>query len=75
MAIWRGALYVAEWGQYLSERWGRKVVRVDPKTGRSRLFADGFEHPLAVAADGERALLVSDWGRGVVYRLSRTTAR
>lgn len=75
MAFLGGALYVAEWGQYLSERWGRKLVRVDPRTGRSRLFADGFEHPLAVAADGEQALLVSDWGRGVVYRLSRTGAR
>ena len=75
MAFLGGALYVAEWGQYLSERWGRKVVRVDPRTGRVTAFADGFEHPLAVAADGSRALLVSDWGRGVVYRLSRIGAR
>lgn len=75
MAFLGGALYVAEWGQYLSERWGRKLVRVDPRTGRSRLFADGFEHPLAVLAERDRALLVSDWGRGVVYRLSRTAAR
>ena len=71
IAFLGGWLYVAEWGQYLSNRWGRKVVRVDPQTGRVRAFADGFDHPLAVAADGASALLVADWGRGVVYRLAR----
>jgi glucose/arabinose dehydrogenase len=70
IAFWRGGLYVAEWGQYLSERWGRKVVRVDVRTGRSSTFADGFEHPLGLAAEpGGRALLAADWSRGVVYRL------
>jgi hypothetical protein len=45
-------------------------VRVDVRTGRSATFADGFEHPLGLAAEpGGRALLVGDWGRGVVYRL------
>jgi glucose/arabinose dehydrogenase len=70
MAIWRGALYVAEWGQYLSRRWGRKVVRVDLRTGRARDFADGFDHPLALAADRDGGLLVADWRRGLVYRIA-----
>ena len=70
LAFWRGRLFVAEWGQYLSERWGRKLVRVDVRTGRSTTFADGFEHPLGLAAEpGGAALLVGDWGRGVVYRI------
>jgi glucose/arabinose dehydrogenase len=70
IAFWRGGLFVAEWGQYLSERWGRKLVRVDVRTGRSSLFADGFEHPLGLAIEpGGRGLLAGDWGRGVVYRL------
>jgi glucose/arabinose dehydrogenase len=69
LAFLGGSLYVAEWGQYLSRQWGRKVVRVDPRTGRVRPFARGFDHPLALAADGD-ALLVADWGRGVVYRLA-----
>ena len=69
LAFWRGGLYVAEWGQYLSERWGRKVVRVDPRTGRAEAFADGFDHPLALAVDRSGALLVADWGRGVIYRI------
>jgi glucose/arabinose dehydrogenase len=70
LAFWRGRLYVAEWGQYASERWGRKVVAVDPRTGRSRLFADGFDHPLALAVEPEGGLLVADWGRGLLYRVA-----
>jgi glucose/arabinose dehydrogenase len=70
MAIWRGALYVAEWGQYLSEQFGRKVVRVDLRTGRARDFARGFDHPLAVAVDRQGGLLVADWGRGLIYRVA-----
>ncbi|HWN21352.1 MAG TPA: PQQ-dependent sugar dehydrogenase [Gaiellaceae bacterium] len=72
LAFWRGSLFVAEWGQYLSERWGRKLVRVDVRSGRSTTFADGFEHPLGLAVEPRGGgLLVGDWGRGVVYRLTK----
>jgi glucose/arabinose dehydrogenase len=75
MAFWRGALYVAEWGQYFEEQFGRKVVRVDVRTGRTRTFADGFEHPLAVIMDTHGdALLVADHGRGTIYRIVRTSS-
>lgn len=75
MAFWRGRLYVAEWGQYLSERFGRKVVQVNVATGRVTKFADGFEHPLAVAVDMRAdALLVADHGRGTIYRIARTAS-
>jgi glucose/arabinose dehydrogenase len=70
LAFWGGRLYVAEWGQYLSRRFGRKVVRVDPATGRTRVFATGFDHPLALAADPEGGLLVADWGRGTISRIT-----
>ena len=72
IAFWNGRLYVAEWGQYYSRRFGRKVVGVDPKTGRSRTFADGFEHPLALAVDPRLdALLVADWELGAIYAIRR----
>jgi glucose/arabinose dehydrogenase len=72
MAFWRGRLYVAEWGQYASRRFGRKVVAVDVRRGRARTFATGFVHPLAVIADRRgSALLVADHGAGTVYRLVR----
>jgi glucose/arabinose dehydrogenase len=70
---YRGDLFVALWGQYNSERHGRRVVRLDLlPDGRSRRvieFADGFDHPLALAVDRQGGLLVADWGRGVIYRI------
>jgi glucose/arabinose dehydrogenase len=71
VAFWAGSLFVAEWGQYLSEQWGRKLMRVDLATGRASTFADGFEHPLGLAVERGGGLLVGDWGRGVVYRLRK----
>ena len=74
----RGGIFVALWGQYASHRYGRRVdfVRLseDGATGTVRPFADGFDHPLAVAVDPHGALLVADWGRGVVYRIQAREA-
>jgi glucose/arabinose dehydrogenase len=75
MAFWRGALYVAEWGQYDSHRFGRRVVRVrldGALRSRVSVFGSGFDHPLALAVDRRNALLVADWGRGVIYRITRS---
>ena len=72
LALWAGTLIVAEWGQYLSERWGRKLVQVNVRTGRSSTFVDGFEHPLGLAVEPRAgALLAGDWGRGVIYRVRK----
>jgi glucose/arabinose dehydrogenase len=74
LTFWRGALYVAEWGEYDSDRAGRRVVRIElGRNGAARrvtTFAEGFDHPLALLPAG-RGLLVADWGRGVVYRIAR----
>jgi hypothetical protein len=70
LAFWRGDLFVALWGQYLSDRHGRKLVRVDVGTGKASTFARGFDHPLALVVDKTGALLVADWGTGVIYRIS-----
>ena len=72
MAFWNGALYVAEWGEYLKSTHGRKLTRVLLRPGgpaRVSTFATGFSHPLAVAVDDAGGLLVADHGRGVVYRI------
>jgi glucose/arabinose dehydrogenase len=70
---YRGSLFVAEWGQYDSRRFGRRVVRVElGPDGRARRvvsFASGFAQPLALLVDRRGGLLVADWGRGVVYRI------
>ena len=77
LAFWRGDLFVALWGQYLSNRHGRRLVRIDlGPGGRARAvttFARGFEHPLALAVDPKGGLLVADWGRGVIYRITRSS--
>jgi glucose/arabinose dehydrogenase len=74
MAFWKGALYVAEWGQYLKRTHGRKLTRVVLREGRPAgvsTFATGFVHPIAVVADASGGLLVADYGRGVVYRITK----
>jgi glucose/arabinose dehydrogenase len=75
IAFWRGDPFVALWGQYLSNRHGRRVVRIKlgpgGKAKRVTEFARGFEHPLALVVDRTGALLVADWGRGIIYRISR----
>ena len=72
LALWAGTLIVAEWGEYLSERWGRKLVQVHVRSGRSSTFADGFEHPLGLVAEPRNGgLLAGDWGRGVIYRIRK----
>jgi glucose/arabinose dehydrogenase len=74
MAFWRGALYVAEWGEYLKRTHGRKLVRVVLRDGAPAAIstvATGFQHPIAAIVDRSGALLVADYGRGVVYRISK----
>jgi glucose/arabinose dehydrogenase len=71
-ARYRGDLFVAQWGEYLSRRHGRKVSRIVLRPGRPAVvstFATGFEHPIAVTVDPLGALLVADYGRGVIYRV------
>jgi glucose/arabinose dehydrogenase len=70
IASWRGDLFVAEWGEYLSKVHGRTVVRI--RRGRATRFATGFDHPLALAVDPSGGLLVADWGRGVIYEIAAT---
>jgi len=72
-ARYRGNLFFAEWGEYLSSRFGRRVVRIrlrpDGTASNVTTFASGFAHPLALLVDRGGGLLVADWGRGVVYRI------
>jgi glucose/arabinose dehydrogenase len=66
-------VYVALWGQYFGRKHGRTLVRLTLNgNGRAmsqRVFARGFDHPLAVIVDRAGSIYVSDWGRGIVYRI------
>jgi glucose/arabinose dehydrogenase len=70
IASWRGELFVAEWGEYLSQKHGRCLVEI--RRGRVSTFATGFDHPLALAVDPAGDLLVADWGRGVIYAIRKS---
>jgi glucose/arabinose dehydrogenase len=77
-ARYRGNLFVAEWGEYASRRHGRKLSRVVLRPGRSgevSTFATGFDHPIAVTVDSLGALLVADYGRGLIYRIQARGTR
>ena len=67
--------YIALWGQYFGRKHGRTLVRVelgdDGRATGQRVFARGFGHPLAVLVDRAGSIYVSDWERGMVYRLKR----
>jgi glucose/arabinose dehydrogenase len=69
IASWRGNLFVAEWGEYLSHEHGRRIVEI--RRGRVSTFATGFDHPLALTVDPAGDLLVADWGRGVIYAIRK----
>ncbi len=71
IALWRGDLFVAEWGEYLSAKHGRVLVRI--VHGRATTFASGFQHPLALAVDPSHELLVADWGSGVIYAIAKAS--
>jgi hypothetical protein len=74
-AAYAGNVFIAEWGEYLTDEHGRRLVRVVLGPGGTApisdvtVFASGFEHPLAVVVDPQGALLVADYGRGVIYRI------
>ena len=60
LALWAGTMIVAEWGQYLSERWGRKLVQVERPDRplvdvRRRLRAPARARRRAAAAASSRA--------------------
>jgi glucose/arabinose dehydrogenase len=71
--------YVALWGQYDARTHGRTLVAVDlaadGRALRQHVLARGFEHPLAVIVDRRGSLYVSDWERGIVYRIQTSRIR
>ena len=64
--LWAGTMIVAEWGQYLSKRSGRKLVQVTlgPATPRRSPTARA---PLGLTVEPHGGVLAGDWGHGVIY--------
>ena len=73
-AFWHGRIYLAEWGTHKPSVFGKRLVEI--AGSKVSVLASGFEHPPAVVVDrGGDALLVADWGRGLIYRSSARVAR
>jgi glucose/arabinose dehydrogenase len=77
---YRNDAFVALWGQYRSTVAGRAIARVvlpraSNRPARVETFATGFAHPIAVIEDRHGGLLVADWHRGTVYRISADPPR
>jgi glucose/arabinose dehydrogenase len=68
-----GDAFIAMWGTYYGTKHGRYLARVRLRGGKPVVsrFATGLDHPLAVLFDRDGALLVADWGTGIVWRIAR----
>jgi len=73
---YRGNLFITEWGSNFSySDTGHVVVRVvlgvngSAPISQVSVFASGFQHPISVVNAPEGAMLVADWGSGVIYRI------
>lgn len=73
---YRGNVFVAEWGQPGTTAGpGRRVARIVLGSNGTAaisdvsVFAQGLDHPIAIAVDPRGALLVLDWGRGTIDRI------
>jgi hypothetical protein len=76
-AEYQGNVFIAQWGANNSDpAIGKRVVRVpltrsnQTFTGHELVFATGFDHPIDVIEDRQGALLVADYGSGIIYRIT-----
>jgi glucose/arabinose dehydrogenase len=71
-ARYRSDAFVAEWGDSVNALGTGQIVK-DVHFSGSRAtvttFATGFSHPLALAIGPSGALLVADWGSGIIWRI------
>jgi glucose/arabinose dehydrogenase len=74
-ATYRRDAFVAEWGDSVNNLGtGQIVKRVHFQGSKATVttFATGFSHPLAVTVGPSGALLVADYGTGIIWRLAWT---
>lgn len=78
-ARYRGNLFVTEYGSSFAyaptgHDLERVVLGADGTAPISSVsvFASGFQHPIAVLVDPSGALLVADFGTGIIYRIQAT---
>jgi glucose/arabinose dehydrogenase len=65
VAVANGRALVAEWsfGKVLS-------VALEHNRGALRTYVTGLQHPLPLITTGTGAVLIGDWGTGIIYRIT-----
>jgi glucose/arabinose dehydrogenase len=74
-ATYRHDAFVAEWGDSINNLGTGQIVKRVHFQGSNAVvstFATGFSHPLAVATGPGGALLVADYGMGIIWRIAWT---
>jgi glucose/arabinose dehydrogenase len=72
---YRGDAFVAEWGDSVNNLGTGQIIKHVHFGGSSAIvstFATGFSHPLAVAIGPSGALIVGDYGTGIIWRIAWT---
>jgi glucose/arabinose dehydrogenase len=66
VAISNGHALVAEWS------FGKVVsVALEGNRGTTRTYVSGLQHPLPLVTTATGAVLVGDWGTGIIYRIAQ----
>jgi glucose/arabinose dehydrogenase len=76
-ADYQGNAFIAQWGANNADpNIGKRIVRIpitrenQTFTGQELVFGTGFDHPIDVIDDRAGALLVADYGSGIIYRIT-----
>ncbi len=65
-----GAIYIADFGGSLGDIHGSQILKVDPVTGASEVFAAGFDGATGNDFDSSGNLYQSSFSNGTLYKVS-----
>jgi sugar lactone lactonase YvrE len=67
-----GMLYIADFGTSLKDIHGSKILKVDPKNGKSEVFSSGFDGATGNDFDSKGFLYQASFSTGMLYRIATT---
>lgn len=67
-----GMLYIADFGTSLKDIHGSKILKVDPKNGKSEVFSSGFDGATGNDFDSKGFLYQASFSTDTLYRIAPT---
>jgi sugar lactone lactonase YvrE len=67
-----GMLYIADFGTSLKDIHGSRILKVDPKDGKSEVFSSGFDGATGNDFDSKGFLYQASFSTGMLYRIAPT---